>query len=887
MARNFLFLSLLLSFIVNTVSAQTVSLTQNTAFAIVRNYYAGKDVDYYICRDYPNGWQFFVDEEPLKSWEHDCCVYTFVNSPGQSFPVPPIKQKFRLPPDINLTPLAVRNRYGVNATVKPDVAATTDTNSQNEVAQNTYAVIISGGVNKNSNYERYWNDCSFIYQTLVRRYNIPRSNINVIMSDGTDPAADMRTVYGGYASSPLDLDSDGTNDIQYSATLSNIQTVLNSLSTELKEDDHLFIFVTDHGGTADNDASSYINLWGGEKLFDYTLAGWLTPFINNYVNVNVVLGQCFSGGFIDNLTKAGCVVATACSGSEYSWSCSDRPYDEFVYQWMSAINKANTFGTVISSDTDNNGRVTMEEAFAYAKKNDRANESPQYVSTPISVGEDLAFNNSASAVDLYIKDNDEDTGKEPNLTTDAFWRSPDVWVRNIDDGIEVHENPYYSNDHPAAVIYVKIYNRGKKDYDGNGNLWAHVYWTKAATGITVKTWKGRELYNNEFITGEHLRAVKIPEIPAGGSSTVKVTWSLPFDMLGTEEDNGTEKHHFCLIARIMDTYLDDAYDPTSYNYFNVSGENDIAQKNVSIISRIEASQSTSVFVRNMENKPHSYSLEIHPLKESDAQIFTKAKVEMTMSRPILRAWQRGGYQCKSLSYSPSADSLKVMFTSRESRLENISLNGDEFEKVSLKFDFHAASPLGTTYSFDLIQRDEDGNIVGGETFIVEAPVFRIINPVVITPIEIGDGRIRLEANLDGTEQLTKWTDAKGTVISDSNSVTVSPTLNNNTYSLKVLNADGELTNESITLEPADGIKSARPSTSVNGYIDVELDNEVSSSNSLISVNHATNGLTVLNVPIPLGSKIVRIDTSSLPSGMYILSYIVNGLVTDTLKFSKQ
>lgn len=884
MARKFLFLTLLLSFIVNAISSQTASLTQNTAFAIVKSYYVGKDVDYYICHDYLNGWQFFVDEEPLKGWEHDCCVYTFVNSPSLSFPVAPTKQKFRLPPNINLTPLAVKNRYGVNATEKPNVVATTDTNSQNEVAQNTYAVIINGGVNKNSNYERYWNDCSFIYQTLVRRYNIPRSNINVIMSDGTNPEADMRTVYGGYESSPLDLDSDGTNDIQYSATLSNIQTVLNSLSTELEEDDQLFVFVIDHGGSTDNETNSYINLWGSEKLFDYTLAGWLTPFINNYVNVNVVLGQCFSGGFIDNLTKAGCVVATACSGSEYSWSCSDRPYDEFVYQWTSAINKANTFGTAISSDTDNNGRVTMGEAFAYAKKNDRANESPQYVSTPISVGEDLAFNNLASAVDLYIKDNDEDTGKEPNLTSDAFWRSPDVWVRNFDDDITTHENPYYSKDHLAVIVYVRVTNRGKKRFDGS-NRWVHVNWAKASTGLTTKAWKGRELYNNTYVTGGPLTPAAIPALNPGDSCIVKLTWALPSQLM--DEDTSSEKHHFCLVARILDTYFVDSYHESDPGWFDIKENNDFAQKNVSVINRNEALQNTSVFVRNMENTPHSYSLEIRPLKEADAQIFTKAKVEMTMSRPILRAWGRGGYQCKNLSYSPAIDSLKVMFTSGESRLENISLNGDEFEKVSLKFDFHTAAPLGTTYSFDLIQRDENGNIVGGETFIVEAPIFRVVNPIVITPIEIGDGRIRLEANLDGTEQLTKWTDAKGTVISESNSITVSPTLNNNTYSLKVLNADGELANESITLEPANGIKSARPTTSVNDYIDVELDNEVSSSNSLISVNYVTNGLTVLNVPAPLGFKIVRIDTSSLPSGMYILSYIVNGHVTDTLKFSKQ
>ena len=190
---------------------------------------------------------------------------------------------------------------------------------------------------------------------------------------------------------------------------------------------------------------------GGENLHDYQLASMLSPFTQKNVNVNVVLGQCFSGGFIDDLTKAGCVVATASTGSEYSWACGDIPYDEFVYQWTTAINGANHRGAKVYPDTDTTGRITMDEAFIYAKNHDRRSaEHPQYVSTPLSVGEDLAFNYLAPAVDIYIKDNPEDTGKEPNMTTDEFWKSPSIWVRNQDDGIEIHENPVYSPNHLAS-----------------------------------------------------------------------------------------------------------------------------------------------------------------------------------------------------------------------------------------------------------------------------------------------------------------------------------------------------------------------------------------------------------------------------------------------------
>ena len=78
-------------------------------------------------------------------------------------------------------------------------------------ASRTYAVILSGGVDKFSNYERYWNDCSFIYQTLVNKYGVPKQNIYPIMSDGDNPAVDMHCPSGSFVSQPLDLDFDGVS----------------------------------------------------------------------------------------------------------------------------------------------------------------------------------------------------------------------------------------------------------------------------------------------------------------------------------------------------------------------------------------------------------------------------------------------------------------------------------------------------------------------------------------------------------------------------------------------------------------------------------------------------------------------------------------------------
>ena len=895
MEKKIKFLFLLLCCLINspTIAQQMRDVSRQEALSIVKMCFNDQDVDYYLCDDpvlnvmsegeklsflQSNAWIFFVDAEPMKGWEHDCYVVSIAKKIGKYQSPAPLSTKFRLPPMGNFSPLEVKNRYGVRAFQKPYVKKATLTNEVKSAAGRTYAVILSGGHNKYSNYERYWNDCSFVYQTLVNKYGVPKNNIAVVMSDGTNPAEDMHLTTGGYKSSPLDLDYDGRPDIQYAATHANVKNVLSNFSQRIEKDDHLFFYVIDHGGTRDENNQSYICLWNEEKLHDYELADWLRPFNDKQVYVNAVLGQCFSGGFVEELTNVGCVVATASESDKSSYSCRDIPYDEFVYHWTSAINGEDAFGKLVSSDVDNNNRVTMEEAFMYAKQKDRAPEHPQYKSNPISVGEDLAFNNLPEAVDLYIKDNDEDTGKEPNLTTEIFWDSPSIWVRNVDDSIEKHENPYYTKEHPYAIIYVKVHNRGKKDYKGGKYL--HMYWARASTGLTAKAWKGQEYYIDNNVTGRRMDPEHIDEIKAGDSRVVRVTWSLPRDLLS--KDNGTEKHHFCLLGQIYD----DGDPELKGDYPAVQWSNDIAQKNVSIISKEDILKGATVFVRNIYKNDHKYSLEIQPRKLEDKLLLSKARLKMEMTSPIYEAWKRGGCKARSIAYTPTITPQKIEFSSWDSRLEDICMNGSDFEKVKINIDFKTpAIKSGESYTFDLIQKDEQGNIVGGETFVVEAPTLSH-KPIDIVPIEIGRGQYELSADWQGMNYSANWTNRSGENIGEGNKVRVIPTSKNNEFSVTIHSSQGEMAHGSIVLECKTGLKSITP-TLVNDFIDVELQNPVDSKDAMLQVSSLAQGTILLTKNIPIGAQKMQLNTTSLSSGIYVLTYSVDGQIVDSRKFSKK
>lgn len=249
-----------------------------------------------------------------------------------------------------------------------------------------YAVLINGGRNRLTNHERYWNDCAFLYRTLRQTYHVPKRNISVLMSDGSDPEKDMLRADGlGFLSSPMDLDSDGQWDVANAATIQTVSRTFMQLSNQLTANDRLLLFIIDHGGSDDQQEDSYVWLWNDERLYDYEL-----PFLLYRCpagSVCVLMGQCYSGGFISELMYEGCIVSTACDGSELSWKCPDRPYDEFIYHWTCAVNKADEAGNKIDADKNGDGLISMREAFDYARSHDRRPETPQYASCPEDLGD--------------------------------------------------------------------------------------------------------------------------------------------------------------------------------------------------------------------------------------------------------------------------------------------------------------------------------------------------------------------------------------------------------------------------------------------------------------------------------------------------------------------
>ena len=110
-------------------------------------------------------WLFFVDEDPLANWGHDC-RYVFVDMNGKIS-----SYKKSMPPGYERYNMELINASEATKNAKAyPIVPQMKTKSRNSVlSENHYAIILSGGYYKEINHARYWNDCAYIYGILTNQ----------------------------------------------------------------------------------------------------------------------------------------------------------------------------------------------------------------------------------------------------------------------------------------------------------------------------------------------------------------------------------------------------------------------------------------------------------------------------------------------------------------------------------------------------------------------------------------------------------------------------------------------------------------------------------------------------------------------------------------------
>jgi hypothetical protein len=143
----------------------------------------------------------------------------------------------------------------------------------------------------------------------------------------------------------------------------------------------------------------------------------------DYQHRAVVMQQCNSGGFIDNLMNDTTVILTAANCYESAYEANEHEYcnghtmhhGEFNYWYMSAMrgHKPLPGAEPVDEDRNGDGKVSFWESFQYTLENDDAWEHPQY-SDPGGLGDILSLQTLSEPHISYVAHSVDDSGPYGN-----------------------------------------------------------------------------------------------------------------------------------------------------------------------------------------------------------------------------------------------------------------------------------------------------------------------------------------------------------------------------------------------------------------------------------------------------------------------------------------
>lgn len=853
-------------------------------------------------------WLVFADLMPEANWEHPCkYIYVSDNMEGGEYTVA-VVDSVRPPHSGDFEPMKLsrttRDRMELESSEKAKRAGAARMMKSGPLpiyttpfSSKTYAVILSGGLSPADNADRYWNDCSYMYKTLTRNFGLPKENVKVLMSDGKSPGLDRNlniSFSPDLDSSPLDLDGDGECDIDFSASKDTLAMVFDELKNKLTDNDHLLVFVTDHGGYDEYNDKSYINLWNGERLYPDEFASYFNGFNAGYVSF--VLGQCYSGGFIPALKADNHIVMTACAEKELSYRCRafDLNYNEFLYHWISALNRTDTFGNTLPvSQTLPNGElapVTLKRAFDYAVEKDAYNkgktnrsvENPQISILGGSTAEDLALDSIPPTVDLCITNYQKDKN-------DRFlkWANPYIWIRNQNDGKnnQSTENPIVNEDHSWVYIYTKVRNRGVKPYKGNGRHIAYC-WTKSSLMITSDMWKGflNGNYDSEKgIYGNRINSKRITDIINPGDTTIieKRYYFMDDDF----EAVSTSKFNMCVLAFLSAKPNNYEFPVTSDGFADLARSSKLAQNNTLVMAPDLNNYGVLPKVTMLNYKDHEnwFSIKVQP-DEDTSELFSKAEINLVFSSDIAHSLNDQTLRNDSV-YRDYNNFRKFRMLGKSSRINSMHFTANQAELFNLTCNFNAEEEITKPKIYDLnlmVVDENSGDTVGGQRFRIVSKSRKPISASV-EKTQVGTGRYSLSLNNVSEDCLYEWYDKNGKLIGSGSSLEIPANSDASEYRVKIIaKSDGAVIYRNVKtsgLQVIDNIVTSRDGLTVNL--------KTPASNRLqVQLSSVTDTYPIVSKPVEKGEMSCRMEISNFPTGFYQISLLSDGKIIETRKFMK-
>jgi hypothetical protein len=293
-----------------------------------------------------------------------------------------------------------------------------------------------------------------------------------------------------------------------------------------------------------------------------------------------------------------------------------------------------------------------------------------------------ALNMSCKA-DLWVRDTTSDTGLEPDPATvgQPMWQSPDIWVRNSQDGVYSHQNPEFGQ---TNYVYTRVRNRSTEK-NASGDL--ELYYANASTGLS---WDA---------DWTHFGTMTIASLAPNAIQDISLPWSPP----------GTG--HFCIVSRWSSPLEPMTFPETTSINNNTRNNNNIAWRNTTVVDLVELNDpvTVGVIVRNTSRLEDGIMLAFTvPEREIEKSFMKYGTVTIRIPKGIKYGRSTGIRWLDTNTFE--------ILDPKKAAIFGIKMKARQEFKLKVEFALHTFPEKKSLLNFNIVQFDGKNNEVGGENY---------------------------------------------------------------------------------------------------------------------------------------------------------------------------
>jgi hypothetical protein len=404
------------------------------------------------------------------------------------------------------------------------------------LAQQKYALLISAGRTTNddvSYHSEFWYDLFLMYRMLAEA-GFTHNNIFVLYGNGND----FNSTHANYQVATF---FPGLGQItDFANSKADVDSIFNWLANgnaamgvpQLQDGDFLFYWWMGHGSTQagmpDCDYEASIQNTG-EKIRDTEFAAYFARLPACQIKAMYVM-TCHSGGLVGDLEGLHRMIHTAapCNANAFS-TAFDVWHADFSYHAACAFREQDPVGAAIASDTDGDGLVSCEETNNHAHTN--TTSSTTQIGDYRNIAPLIFVDNAQPAstvprAGVYSRDYAEDNGTEPSeWMTHVWYKGPDLWVRNAQDGVTDHQDPEYGQ---TNYVYARVHNIDC----ASTNVDVKLSWCLVSAWSNPASWNTISSFTESNLASSESRVVSAPwtTVPVPGKYCLHTELNAPGDL---------------------------------------------------------------------------------------------------------------------------------------------------------------------------------------------------------------------------------------------------------------------------------------------------------------------------------------------------------------------